>query len=53
VPIAIAAILGSSIFDESVLVTGCLMVALIAVSMTSRSRRERARLLSAGDWQSG
>jgi low temperature requirement protein LtrA len=53
VPIAIAAILASSIFAESVLVTGCLLVALIAVSMTGRSRRERARLLSARDSQSG
>jgi low temperature requirement protein LtrA len=53
VPIAIVAIVGSSIFDESVLVTGCLMVLLIAVSITGRSRRERERLLSAGDWQSG
>ena len=53
VPIAIAAILGSSILEESVLVTGCLMVVLIAVSMTSRSHRERARRLSATDWQSG
>jgi low temperature requirement protein LtrA len=53
VPIAVAAILGSSVFDESVLLTGCLMVVLIVVSTTSRSRRQRARLLNATDWQSG
>ena len=51
VPIAIAAILGSSVFDESVLLTGCLMVVLIVVSTTSRSRA-RSRRLSAADWQS-
>ena len=53
VPIAIAAILGSSIFNESVLLSGGVLVALIVVSTASRSRHQRERLLSAGDWQSG
>jgi low temperature requirement protein LtrA len=55
VPIAVVAILGSSVFGESVLITGFVMLALIVVSTLSGTHVEKAEVapLSVGDWRSG
>ncbi|MEO5842046.1 MAG: low temperature requirement protein A [Acidimicrobiales bacterium] len=51
VPVAVAAILAASVLSEPVLITGCVMAALIAVSMSSHARMGTAQL-SAADSQS-
>ncbi|MEO8695580.1 MAG: low temperature requirement protein A [Acidimicrobiales bacterium] len=52
VPVAVAAILASSVLGESVLITGFVMAALIVVSTASRARAAKVRF-SARDSLSG